>query len=118
MSIKESNLIKKWRLKFSKNGNRLFRVNIGMGWQGKIINKCAKNLTLANPRPFKTGLPAGFPDTFGWTKIKITEKDVGKEIAVFTAIEFKTGNVKTTNEQNDFINYVNSQGGIAKIIRE
>lgn len=118
--MKESDLIKRAQLEFSKQGNRLFRVNSGVGWQGKTIKQCAKTktITLSNPRPFRSGVPKGFPDTFGWTRLKISDEMVGQIIAVFTAIEFKTKNVAVTPEQQDFIDLVRAHGGIADIIRE
>ncbi len=41
---------------------------------------------------------------------------VGKKVAIFTAVEIKTGSVKITPEQKVFIENVNRAGGIAGIV--
>lgn len=75
-----------------------------------------RQLVLLNPRPFHAGLIKGSSDLIGWNSITITEDMVGKRVAVFTAVEIKTGSVKTTAEQKIFIDNVNKAGGIAGIV--
>ena len=49
-------------MEISKRGDMTpFRVNVGMAWQGKA-SKVGRDVLIENPRPFKTGLPSGFPD--------------------------------------------------------
>lgn len=82
---------------------RLFRNNIGSykSHTGHYIK-----YGVCNP---------GGSDLIGWTRVKITDEHVGKTIAVFTAIEVKTENVKPTKEQLNFINVVRASGGYAGI---
>ena len=124
---KESNLLKKFLLEYSRLGSRLFRNNTGMGWTGLTNGISKKSITITiNPgdmvirkaRPFHAGFPKGSADLIGWTKIQITPNMVGREVAVFTAVEAKTENVRATKEQTAFINTVNQAGGIAMIARK
>lgn len=125
--MSELNIIKKLMMKFSKEGNRLWRVNTGTGWTGNKIRRIQQrqvlhaepgDVLIKNARPFRTGLPKGFPDCVGYTTVKIEESHLGKTLAVFTAIEVKTKTVPVTTEQKDFLNQVLYAGGIAEIHRE
>lgn len=118
MGVKEKKLINELMLLATSMGNRLFRNNVGMSWVGTIIHKDINTLTLSHPRPFHSGLAKGSSDLIGWTTKLVTQDMVGKKIAVFTAYEVKTKNLKSTPEQEAFINIVNDSGGIAKVIRK
>ena len=59
----------------------------------------------------------GGSDLIGWTSVVITPEMVGKKIAVFTAIEVKTGKVQVSDAQKNFIEQVNKAGGRGEIIR-
>ncbi len=63
------------------------------------------------------GLGRGTSDLIGWRRVRITEEMVGKEIAQFVAIECKMpGNEKkASQEQKNFVDLVNNEGGIACI---
>lgn len=115
MGYKETKEIKDILLD-AKENERLFRVNSGMGWTGKMIYKTKNTITLLNPRPFH-GMPEGTPDMIGWESQIITPDRIGGIIAVFKAIEIKTGKTKTTPEQNNFLNTLNKMGGIGEIRR-
>lgn len=123
--MKESALLKKFLLEYSRIGNRLFRANSGMGWAGKSEHHMKKATVVVNSgdvvirkaRPFR-GMPKGTPDMIGWTSIKVTEEMVGKKVAVFTGFEAKTKNVKATKEQKNFIEAIKSAGGISSIVRK
>jgi len=92
---------------------RLFRINSGMGWTGKIVAHDTEKIILKNPRPFH-GAPTGWPDLAGWETIEITQEMVGKEIAVFCAEEVKaTG--KLSKDQRQFKILLEKMGGIFKI---
>ena len=61
----------------------------------------------------KFGLCKGSSDIIGYTSVKITPAMVGKNVAVFTAIEIKKpGEKKATVEQEDFVLNVREAGGI------
>jgi hypothetical protein len=74
-------------------------------------------MLIENPRPFKTGLPTGCADLIGFTPTKIKPEHVGRTLAVFTAIEVKSDNGKTTAAQNNFLSVVKHNGGISGVAR-
>ena len=116
--MKESNLIKLAQLHYTRLGCRLFRNNVGTGWVGTIINKTPRDLVLRDYRPLHSGLCKGSSDLIGWTQVMITDDMVGKTVAVFTAIECKTGRLKATRDQVLFLDAVNAAGGRSSILRE
>lgn len=101
----------------SKLGARLFRQNTGVGYVGRTLRRTESTLTLADPRPLHAGLCVGSSDIIGWTPIEITPDMVGARVAVFTALEVKTGRLTATDEQERFIAAVRSAGGIAGVVR-
>ena len=72
----------------------LFRINVGV-------------FSTADGRTISTGVPAGFPDLFGF------RRSDGK--AVF--IEVKTATGRPTKKQTDFINALARSGAISGIAR-
>lgn len=115
--MKETPIIKKILMERSAAGARLFRNNTGQAWQGEQT-RTAAGLLITNPRPVKFGLCEGSSDLIGWTPYRITAADLGKTVAIFTAIEVKTGRTQTTPAQANFIEQVKKAGGIGEIIRE
>ncbi len=90
-----------------------FRANVGTGWTAntKDTFRFSKqeavvvqrgDVLLRNARPFSTGLPNGFPDTFGWQETVITPDMVGQTVAIFWGAELKY-EAKATPEQLRFI---------------
>jgi len=95
---------------------RLFRINAGMGWVGKIVRREGNILILKDPRPLHAA-PKGWPDLSGWESITVTPEMVGQKIAVFTGIEVKvTGNLRP--EQANFKKILEDQGGIFEVVRD
>lgn len=101
----------------SRLGARMFRVNVGMAWVGKIRSKTMNSVILDEVRPIRTGLVTGNSDLIGWTTVTVTSEMVGKQIAVMSAIELKTGKLKITREQQIFLDAVRRAGGIAIVAR-
>jgi hypothetical protein len=95
---------------------RLFRNNTGTGWVGKSRTKGSITY-IENARPLKAGLCTGSSDLIGWTEKKVTPDMVGKNIAIFTALEIKTPRGKPTKEQLNFIKQIKNSGGIAGVAR-
>ena len=92
---------------------RLFRINSGMGWAGKVLKRDPRHIVIDSPRPFKAA-PEGWPDLCGWTEIEITPEMVGSKVAVFTAVEVKvTG--KLSAKQSAFRGIIESMGGIFRV---
>lgn len=76
------------RLHISENKlGTMFRANVGSGWTGTVHKSSARSVTIYGARRFSTGLPAGFPDLFGFRTITVTPGMVGKEIAVFAELK-------------------------------
>lgn len=115
---KETPLMKKQMISLSKLGNvRVFRNNVGTGWQGKIVKNDGKILIMQNPRIVHFGLCEGSSDIIGFKTVTITEDMVGKKVAIFVAIESKTKTGKVSENQQNFINFVNRSGGISGVAR-
>lgn len=96
---------------------RLFRNNVGEAWAGKSkwIDPLKKILQLINPSRIKYGLTVGSSDLIGWKTVTVTQDMVGTNIAVFWAVEEKTGKDELSEEQANFLNQVVLFGGIAEI---
>lgn len=89
------------------NLGRLFKVDNGLAY-----HKIGQNYI-----PFKYGPGVGVSDLIGFTKVKVTEDMVGKDLPVFTAFEVKTKTGRASDEQKKFLAMVESYGGIASIVR-
>ena len=82
---------------------RVFRNNVGFAYR-------------KDGTPWgNVGLTKGAPDLIGWTPVVITPDMAGRIVAVFTAIEVKSGRGKTTAEQRNFLDRLATDGGIAVI---
>jgi hypothetical protein len=92
------------RLKFgARNDMRLLRNNNGA-------------LKDATGRLVKYGLGTGTSDLIGWLTVTVTPEMVGREVAVFTAIEVKMPGYRQDDhvrQQAAFIGTVKHAGGIA-----
>lgn len=112
---KEGGIIQEILLRASAIGARLFRQNTGVAWQGDMVRISGGRKALVNLRPLRAGLCVGSSDVIGWTPVEITPDMVGRTVAVFTAIEVKTADVRATDEQIRFCLAVAAAGGIAAI---
>lgn len=117
MGIKETNISKQIMKRVSLLGTRLFRVNTGMAWAGKVKRKFPNgDILLGGAYPIQMGLITGGSDLIGWHPVIITQSMVGKRVAVFTAPEVKTPGVVTNDDQHKFIKNVREAGGIAGVV--
>lgn len=96
---------------------RLFPINSGMGWVGKIVRRDAKIIILENPRPLHAA-PNGWPDLCGFETITITQEMVGQKIAVFCAEEIKAGDDKLQPAQRKFRDLFIKMGARWRVITE
>jgi hypothetical protein len=113
MGNKERDIINN-RLLNLKENERLFRINSGMGWSGKIQKK-GKYTIIENAFPLHAA-PEGWPDLCGWTEVEITPDMIGEKIAIFTAEEIKaTGQL--SKKQKIFRDIIQKMGGIFRIIK-
>ena len=63
------------------------------------------------------GLAKGSSDLIGFKTVKITPEMIGKEIAQFVSIEIKTERGKLTDIQKNWLQKVQSSGGIVGVAR-
>jgi hypothetical protein len=109
----------------SRGATRLFRNNTGQGWVGKSwrcpstqqVTLHAGDVVVRNARPLHAGLVDGGADLIGWTTRTITPDDVGKRVALFTALEGKEGAGRLSSSQRTFLAAVQAAGGIAAEVR-
>jgi len=62
-------------------------------------------------------LCVGSSDLIGWRSVTVRPEDVGRRLAVFVAIEAKTGGARLTKEQRAFVEAVRAAGGLAGVAR-
>jgi hypothetical protein len=67
--------------------------------------------------PVRYGLQPGSSDLIGWRTVTITPEMVGQQVAVFTSIEVKTPTGRVKPEQQQWLDAVQSAGGIAGVAR-
>ena len=76
-------------------------------------------LTLDGSRKVRAGLQMdGSSDLIGFTKIMISPDMVGRQVAIFTALEVKAGRDSLKPDQRNFLSTVRDYGGIAAVIRD
>lgn len=93
--MSETKLYTPIAIEASKRGDRLFRNNVGQGYQfvARPPDGWKPPPFLA---PFNYGLPAGSGDLVGWTRVTITPEMVGQTLAVFASIEVKDPTWRST----------------------
>jgi hypothetical protein len=96
----------------------LFRINSGKAWTGNDITKLPNGaLLIRDPRPFTSGVPDGFSDTFGVVQVTITQDMVGQVIgqALFGEVKTETGRVSP--KQSAFLRAMTNYGALAGVWR-
>lgn len=109
----------------SDAGIRLFRNTVGMAFQGKpqrfteetTVKVRPGDVLIRQARTVTAGLITGSSDLIGWTPRMITEHDLGKHIAQFTAVEVKSEDGTLEPEQLQFLEVVRDSGGLAIVAR-
>ncbi len=96
---------------------RLWTNDNGTCFRGKLTRSpenpsCA---VVRDLRWLKYGLGEGISDIIGFKSKEVTTEMVGKPVAIFCAVEVKTPDDRTTDEQANFIKLVNDMGGIAGV---
>jgi hypothetical protein len=95
---------------------RLFRQNVGKGWIGDAIRLKNGDVLIRDARPFIAGVP-GMADLGGWKTVTVTADMVGRQLAVYVAIEVKQPGGRARPEQQVFLDAVRSAGGLAGVAR-
>lgn len=75
------------------------------------------SILIKDPRPFHAGLHKGSSDLIGWKPVVVTESMVGETVALFVSVEVKTATGRVTTEQKQWIDVINTAGGIAGVAR-
>jgi hypothetical protein len=123
----ETNLVRKIMLELGKKpAFRIFRNNIGKCWIGaskkfthpQTVNVKAGDVLVQQARYFDAGLCVGSSDLIGWESVTITPEMVGKQVAIFTAIEVKLPSGRVQENQINFLEVVNKMGGKGIICRD
>lgn len=97
---------------------RLFRNQVGEGWQGEIIQQSKQLITLQHYRRIPFGLAPSSADLIGWTSVTVTPDMVGQRLAVFTSGEVKRPDVaKLPADQQNWLDAVLAAGGRAAMLR-
>jgi hypothetical protein len=102
----ETALLSRLLIRASQLGMRVWRNNCG---QLKDARGHFVRYGVANP---------GGSDLIGYTPYVVRPEDVGRTLAVFTAIEAKVGRNTTTEAQGHFLDVVRDAGGIACVARQ
>lgn len=102
--MNEQSLQQRIRLALSRGATRLWRNNTGAlrDEQGRLI---------------RFGLCEGSADLIGYATIEVTPEMVGRQVAVFAAVEVKTAKGRPTPQQVAFLNHIRAAGGRAGIAR-
>ena len=95
---------------------RLFRINSGSGFVGRIVKRGGGGIVLADARVLRAA-PTGWPDLCGWESVTITPEMVGTVIARFLGEEFKGAHDKLRPEQARLAECLIRMGGIHRIVR-
>ncbi len=114
-TVSERHLLNAVRRAASGLGARLFRNNVALAWVGRPEVR-GPDVFIRDARPLHAGLCTGSSDLIGWTTITVTPEMVGRELAIFTAMELKTGRLKPTPEQAAFVAAVERAGGVAAVV--
>ena len=111
----------------TKLGARLFRMSVGMAWMAGPQNTLQArkstqvgmqpgDVLLRQARPLRVGVE-GMSDGVGFVPVVITPEMVGQTVAVYLAIEDKSGQGRPTTEQRAFIAMIRKFGGRAGVSR-
>ncbi len=112
--MKEGNISRLIMIAASKATHRLWLNTRGSGWVGQVAAKSGDTVTLRNARPVTYGVgPNGASDLIGFARIKVTPDMVGRELAIFVAVEVKVPGEKPRPDQEAFIRLVQAAGGLA-----
>lgn len=104
------------RAELSRGPTRLFRQNSGTGWTGEHTRTRDGAVVIKDPRPLHAGFK-GLSYLGGWHTVTITQEMVGRQVAVYVALEVKTKTGRASAEQQRFVETVTAAGGIAGVVR-
>lgn len=123
--MSEKSIMHSIMIAMTKAASRMFRNHVGLAYQGKAQRFTKPTTVVAEPgdvlirkaRTVKAGLITGSSDLVGWTSRMMTEHDLGRTYAIFTACEVKTELGSLETEQDHFLKVVKDSGGFAIVAR-
>lgn len=125
--MSETNVLRSILKSCSRGAARLFRNNVAMAWVGtgkpvRVSRECSVrmypgDILLRQARPLHAGLCEGSADLIGWRSVVVTQDMVGKQVALFAAIECKDIGGRTSAAQKNFLAAVNLAGGLSGVAR-
>lgn len=113
----ESRILSEILLAAGEHGLTLWRNNVAQAWTGEVRRLPDGSVLIRNPRPLHAGLCKGSSDLIGLKPLVITEADVGRTVAQFTALEVKAKSGRVSPAQRTFLDFVARAGGLAQIVR-
>jgi hypothetical protein len=111
------------------SGVRLWRQNCGKGWAGPAQRVDQANLgamraslqpgdvVVRRGRILEAGLTPGSGDLIGIRPVVISAEHIGQRLGVFASIEVKVPKGRVSPEQQQWLQIVQSLGGIAGVAR-
>jgi hypothetical protein len=102
--MSEQELQQRIRLELGRGPVRLWRNNVGAlrDERGRLVTY---------------GLCKGSSDLIGLSQVVIGPEHLGQTLALFTALEVKTGRGRLSEEQEKFLRLVQQLGGRAGVVR-
>ena len=95
----------------------LFRANVGEAWTGTLASNNLNRVIIEDARRFRSGLPIGFPDLFGFRTVEVTPEMVGKKLAVFAFLEVKKPGGRTSRAQEKMLAFLRAAGAVGGVAR-
>lgn len=95
----------------------LFRANVGEAWTGTLASNNLNRVIIEDARRFRSGLPIGFPDLFGFRTVEVTSEMVGKKLAVFAFLEVKKPGGRTSRAQEKMLAFLRAAGAVGGVAR-
>lgn len=125
--MKETALMHHVMLALTKIGARLLRNNRGDAWMGNampirldgMVHVQPGDVVIRNARRVSFGVGGnGGSDLIGFVPYTVKPSDVGRELAIFAAVEVKTDTGRVSAEQRSFLAAIETAGGIAVVARD
>ena len=112
----ERDIMREIQVALSVLDTRLFSMQSGEAWAGRIVERTPYSITLAPYYHVELSVP-GMSDLVGWHAVTITPEMVGRRVAMYFACEVKSRRGKASGQQLRFIEAVRNAGGLAGIAR-
>jgi VRR-NUC domain len=95
-------------------GCKVFNNPVGRGWVGSCIGSTRRGILLGrDARMVPYGLHEGSPDVIGWRPMTVDSTWMGRRVAVFVGIEFKSPGGYKRPAQKTFIDALQDDGALA-----